>query len=464
MLQDIGDQNWEYAHRLFQCVAAASRPLRVEELAEFLAFDFSSESTPTFLVDWRSDDPAHAVLSTCSSLLAFVDVDGSPFIQFAHFSVKEYLASQRVAEAKDSISRFHVSMTTAHTIVAQACLGVLLHIDENISKDSLEKFPLAGYAAEHTVGHSRFDNASSTIQDGMKRLFDPNNRHLPVWVWIHDPAEPWRSGDRHERPSEPRASPLHYAAFCGLLNIVKFLIVDRSQDVNARGFEDKETPLSVASRQGHSEVARVLLEHGADTETGNRTGCSPLEVASTDGHVEVVLVLLEHGADVEARDEYKYTALHMASTRGELASTRVLLEHSADPNAKNANDETPLHSAENAGVARVLLEYGADTNAQASNEWTPLHHALARGLAEVARVLLENGADTNARDSDNRTPLHLASEKGCLDSVRLLLQRCSDIHARDDEGQTPFRLASVNGCHDVMQLLLEHGAMDHRTG
>src|SRR5712671_4619591 len=89
-LEEIGDQNWEYAHRLFQCVAAASRPLRVEELAEFLAFDFSSESTPTFLVDWRSDDPAHAVLSTCSSLLAFVDVDGSPFIQFAHFSVKEY--------------------------------------------------------------------------------------------------------------------------------------------------------------------------------------------------------------------------------------------------------------------------------------------------------------------------------------------------------------------------------------
>jgi len=463
MLQDIGDQNWEYAHRLFQCVAAASRPLRVEELAEFLAFDFSSESTPTLLVDWRSDDPAHAVLSTCSSLLALVDVDGSPVIQFAHFSVKEYLTSQRVAEAKDSISRFHVSMTAAHTIVAQACLGVLLHIDENISKDGLEKFPLAGYAAEHTVGHSRFDYASSTIQDGMKRLFDPNNRHLPVWVWIHDPEVPWHSGDRHERPSEPRASPLQYAAFCGLLDIVKFLIVERSQDVNARGF-GSETPLSVASRQGHSEVARVLLEHGADTETGNSTGCSPLEVASAGGHVEVVQVLLEHGADVEARDEYKYTALHMASTHGKPASTRVLLEHSADPNAKDANDETPLHLTENAGVARVLLEYGADTNAQGSNNQTPLHRALGDGRVEVARVLLENGADANARDSDNRTPLHLASEKGCLDGVRLLLQRYSDIHPRDDEGQTPFQLASVNGCHDVMQLLLEHGAMDHRTG
>jgi ankyrin repeat protein len=464
MLQDIGDQNWEYAHRLFQCVAVASRPLRVEELAEFLAFDFSSESTPTFLVDWRSDDPAHAVLSTCSSLLAFVDVDGSPVIQFAHFSVKEYLTSQRVAEAKDSISRFHVTMTTAHTIVAQACLGVLLHIDENISEDDLEMFPLAEYAAEHTVGHSRFNDTSSTIQDGMKRLFDPNNRHLPVWVWIHDPADPWRSDDRPERPSEPRASPLHYAAFCGLLDIVKFLIVERSQDVHARGFDNEETPLGVASREGHSEVTRVLLEHGADTETGNGTGCSPLEVASTGGHVEVVHVLLEHGADVKARDMYDNTPLLEAAARGWPAVARILLEHGADPNAKREDNQTPLHWAKNEGVVRVLLEYGADTNARDSTNRTPLHHALARGLAEVARVLLENGAGPYARDSDNRTSLHLASKEGCLDGVRLLLQRCPDIHAQDDEGRTPFQVASANGYHDVMQLLLEHGAMDHRTG
>src|SRR5947208_5915104 len=89
-LQDIDAQNWEYAHRLFQCVSAASRPLRVEELAEFLAFDFSTEPIPTFVADWRSEDPVHAVLSTCPSLLSVVDGTGSSVIQFTHFSVKEY--------------------------------------------------------------------------------------------------------------------------------------------------------------------------------------------------------------------------------------------------------------------------------------------------------------------------------------------------------------------------------------
>ena len=65
-----------FAHRLFQCVAAASHPLHVE----FLAFDFEAGSTPTFLADWRPKDAENAVVSTCSSLLAVVDVDGSPVI------------------------------------------------------------------------------------------------------------------------------------------------------------------------------------------------------------------------------------------------------------------------------------------------------------------------------------------------------------------------------------------------
>ena len=103
-LEEIGKQNWEYIHRLFQCVAAASCPLCVKELAEFLAFDFDIDSTPTLQENWHKEDPAHAVRLTCSSLLAIVDVDGSSVIQFSHFSVKEYLTSKCLAESKDDIS------------------------------------------------------------------------------------------------------------------------------------------------------------------------------------------------------------------------------------------------------------------------------------------------------------------------------------------------------------------------
>ena len=470
-LEEIGKQNWEYAHRLFQCVAAASRPLRVEELAEFLAFDFDTDSTPTLREDWREEDPAHAVRSTCSSLLAIVSMDGSSVIQFAHFSVKEYLTSNRLAESKDSISRFHVSMTLAHTIMAQSCLGVLLHIDEGITKDDLERFPLAKYAAKHWVGHAQFQGVSPNVQDGMKCLFDPNNHHLSVCVWIYDP-ERGTEDSRFECPSQPRATALHYAAFNGLHDIARFLIVERAQNVNDRGLNWGQTPLGVASGMGHSEVARVLLEHCADTEIRDKDGYSPLDRASENGHVDVVQVLLEHHADVNSFDKNDgIVALHIASSYRQVEIARVLLANGADANAKDLKNETPLHWARNDGFARVLLECGADPNARDNSNLTPLHRTMERGGAEAARVLLENGVDANARGAQNRTPLHVASEEGYLAGVRLLLQHGADIHARNDEGLTPFQVVSALASasrfpeeyQKVMQLLLEHGAEDHTT-
>jgi len=462
-LEEIGKQNWEYAHRLFQCVAAASRPLRVEELAEFLAFDFDTDSTPTLRGDWREEDPAHAVRSTCSSLLSIVDVDGSSVIQFAHFSVKEYLTSKRLAESKDIISQFHVSMTLAHTIIARACLGVLLQIDENVTKDDLEKFPLAEYAAKHWAGHARFEGVSPNIKDGMKRLFDPNNHHLSVWVWIYDPDQMVGIRYMSERPSQVRVTSLHYAGFHGLHEVVEFLIAERSQNVNTRGLNRRETPLSVACRRGHSEVARVLLEHGADTETMDTSNYSPLERSSESGHVEVVRILLRNHANVNFSDEDNSTALHSASLSGHVGVARALLGNGADVNAKTTKNETPLHLADNEGVTRILLEYGADPNARNSDNRTPLHRAMRAGNADGARVLLENGVDANARDATNQTPLHVASIMGCRDGVRVLLQHSADIHARDDKGATPFRYASIVGAQRTIQLLLEHGAEDDRT-
>jgi ankyrin repeat protein len=541
-LKEIDKPNWEYAHRLFQCVTAASRPFRIEELAEFLAFDFEAGETPTFFADWRPEDPTHTVLSTCSSLLAVVNESpvypyppsqdgGAPFIppylgptppgsipipppvyippepsydsdsttpsiesrcspplaaQFAHFSVKEYLTSARLAEEKDTISRFHVSMTPAHTIIAQACLSVLLHLDEHITNKSLKKFPLAKYAAEHWVAHARFENVASNVLDGMKRLFDPSQNHFSVWVWIYDPELPsWRRSGRSERPAAARATPLHYATFCGMHDIAMFLIIEHSQDVNARGFDRKETPLHVALRRGHVEVARVLLEHGADTEARDDDGYtpllwasrfrhvdlahvvlehgahteardkdnySPLERAIQNGHVELAQILLEHGADVNAQNMERYTPLHSASAMGQPAVALVLLKHGADLKARGKNNHTPLHCANGEEIARLLLGHGADANALDIHNRMPLHHASELGRVGPARALLEHGVDANARDDNNATPLHLASDsmnrsrdREYILVVLLLIQYGSDIHARDDKGQTPFMRATAKG-------------------
>jgi hypothetical protein len=186
-LHRISKARQKHACRLFQCVAVASRPLRVEELAEFLAFEFKEGSIPEFNPDWRPENPADEVLTTCSSLLAIVNVGGSRVIQFSHYSVKEFLISKRIAKAGDDVSQYQVLMGPANTAVANACLAVLLKLSPNSDKSTIEDVPLAHYAARHWLDHALFDETVSLdIQDGLTELFDPNKPHFVVWAWICD--------------------------------------------------------------------------------------------------------------------------------------------------------------------------------------------------------------------------------------------------------------------------------------
>ena len=389
-LREINKADSEFAHRLFQCVVVASRPLRVDELAGFLAFDFEAEQIPKFCEDWRPEDPLEAVLSTCSTLLSLVNVDDSAVIQFSHFSVKEFLTSTRFAEKCDTTSRrYHVSMTLAHSLVAQACLGILLHLDENVTRRSLDKFPLAEYAAQHWFEHARFEGVSQHAEEGMKQLFDSSKPHLAIWLWIYDPIRPYR---RAEKPSSHHETTLHYAAFCGLHTIVKCLAIEHPQDVHSQDLYNRSTPLHLASRQGNEKVARVLVEHGADVAAKDRYGSTPLHEASSPGHLDLARFLVEHGADVSAKDADGWTPLHYALSGGHVNLARFLVEHGADVSAKRKDESIPLHQALSRGdmeLVRFLVEHGGDASAKDGNGWTLLHEASSRGDADLAQFLVE---------------------------------------------------------------------------
>jgi ankyrin repeat protein len=496
-LREINKADSELAHRLFQCVAVASRPLRVQELAEFLAFDFSARPIPQFREDWHPEDPVEAVLSTCSTLLSLVDVYDSQVIQFSHFSVKEFLMSSRFAEKRDPSScRYHISMTPAHTLVAQACLGILSHLDMNVTRDCLRKFPLAKYAAEQLVKHARFEGVSENVEEGLKQLFDGSKPHLAVWLWIYNPFRKPRA----ERPLPPPGTALHYAAFCGFHAIVKFLAIEHSEDVHSRvvdgGSLGNSTPLDLASREGHVEAARVLVEHGADVTAQDEDGLTPLHQLSRSppGKVDVARFLVEHGADVTAQDNHGstalhqavrngsvdlarlliehsagletqdkkgWTALHLAVAKGSVDLARLLVQHGADVNAQDNDGSTALHRAVMQGsvkVARFLVEHGADTTARDHSGWTPLNWTLQIESVDLARLLIEHGTDTAAPDNNGWTPLHLAVQRGRLDFARLLIEHGVDVTARDNNGWTPLHRAVQQGSVNLARLLVEHGA------
>ena len=447
---------------MFQCITVASRPLRVEELAEFLAFDFEATPIPTFLPDWRPDDPRDAVLSICSSLIAIVKVNGPFVIQFSHFSVKEFLTSSHLAIARDQIfRRYYVPTMPAHTIVARACLGILLHLDVDISNHSLKSFPLAAYAARHWVDHANFVNVSSSLQGGMKLLFDPRKPHFSVWVWIYDPDARWIQSQRSRSLSQPRGRPLHYAALYGLRDVAEFLIIERSQGVNTRSGSRNVTPLFVASDKGHLDVMRLLLEHGADPNVRDGSSNTPLHGVSQRGHVKIARVLLEYGAHPDVRGIGDLTPLRLALQGGHLKVARALLEHNANADTRDHFNRTPLHQASQEGdvdVAQVLLNHRADANSQDLSNWTPLHWASQWGHVQVARVLLDHGAEVDAHALDSSTPLHLALQEGHLEMIRLLLDHGAFSNSRDRDNCTTLHWASRRGHLQVASVLLEHGA------
>ena len=274
----------------------------------------------------------------------------------------------RLVEPIRDVSRYHIRPEAAHTILAQASLGVLLRLDDRVDRNSIKSFPLARYAAQYWPTHARVDNVSSRIKDGMERLFDEDKPHFATWLWIYD--EYWRDRSLFTvGPKRPKAVPLYYAARLGFRDLAEHLIAKHPEHVNARG-EDDTTPIYAAASGGQAESADIvslLIQHGADVNGRGHIGETPLFQASKDARPEAGQLLLNQGADIDARNNYNNTTLIYAIWRNNLEFARMLLERGADVNARCQNDMTPLHWAAETGrteFVRLFLEYGADINAR----------------------------------------------------------------------------------------------------
>ncbi len=110
------------------------------------------------------------------------------------------------------------------------------------------------------------------------------------------------------------------AAGRGDLEAVRKLVEEDRALANVTG-DGGWTPLHLAAQHGHLEVARLLLDHGANVHlrSVNRLENQALHAAATGGHTALVRLLLERGARVNARRQGGWTALHQAAQLGDLA-------------------------------------------------------------------------------------------------------------------------------------------------
>jgi ankyrin repeat protein len=300
---------------------------------------------------------------------------------------------------------------------------------------------------------------------------------------------------------------LMYASFSGNEDLVK-LLIEEGADVNARtaknvkkrfnmksrirqikrhGIEKYSwyrglTALMIASGEGYTEIASLLIESGADVNAHcYYGGDTALMVASRYGHQEVTELLIEEGADVNAQSEWNSTALMLASSYGHTEVTKLLLEAGADVNAQvNWYSKSYSYTPKFFGLSQIkgctalmyasmeghtedvklLIEAGADVNLQDKDGYTALMCASEIRYTESVGLLLEAGADVNVQDSSGYTALMVASEYGCIGVAKLLLEAGADVNVRDNYGYTALELAKRNGVWDIVKLLREAGAKE----
>ena len=292
------------------------------------------------------------------------------------------------------------------------------------------------------------------------------------------------------------------------------LLIARGADVNARSMvRDYQrhvtaegrpksldsgglTPLLYAARENCIACVDVLLKSKADIDLPDPDGVSPLLVAIMNANWDLARRLIDAGADVNQWDLYGesplFTAIDLRSridggrasidplnaTNG-LAVVRTLLERGANPNmqlffkpanmrgATNTRGATPLIRAANNGdleVVRLLLEHGADATLQMADRQTAIHAVLAGRAAEpqaieLIRVLKEAGADINAIALVNHgeevrggTALHLAVRKRFKTVIKELAAAGIDMNAKDQDGLTALDYTQSRGFMPFMAL------------
>ncbi len=140
---------------------------------------------------------------------------------------------------------------------------------------------------------------------------------------------------------------LHLAARDNSAKAVAALLQWDKLDVEPRNKVD-ESPLMLASLGGQLEMARQLVERGADV---NKPGWAPLHYAATRGHLAVMRFLLDNNAYIDAASPNGTTPLMMAAHYGTPTAVKLLLESGADPLLKNQQDLTAIDFAQRANRA-----------------------------------------------------------------------------------------------------------------
>jgi ankyrin repeat protein len=444
ILSKIPRKKRNMAHKLLHYLAFSGPGSNfLAFLAEIMVVDIDQNN---FSPENRFLNPKADLLEICTCLVTFHEGDGEDSIAFAHYTVKEYLTSQRILLGP--AAAFYVSRAAYDFLAARTYLVYLLNIDyeglpqakyyytmQESQRDDLRdeieaKYPLLQLAIlnlpEHTKGIK--NGAERAVVNGLIiKLLTPGP-HFYGWreqsniSYDMIGAFPmWTFG-----PGAESAMALAYACFLGYFEVVEMLL--------------EQSPATILENR----VGPGPSWNGFDVWCQTAAG-TPLHIAACLEKVNFVRLLIEGGANTNALSDSGTPVLNLALP---------------EPINETDNDST--------AVVKLLLEKGACPNPFRVSE-TPLQVAVTNH-AHIASIqaLLEAGADVNGVGFDEAVVARIKYE--CSEKPEVMEEIISSRGA-EHYYDTPLRIVETSGTleywtrerlekwlSDVKQLLRSHGA------
>ncbi|XP_061182605.1 uncharacterized protein LOC133190936 [Saccostrea echinata] len=262
------------------------------------------------------------------------------------------------------------------------------------------------------------------------------------------------------------------------------------QFINAKEPKSGNTALHWACRNGHFEIARLLMENGANIDSKNILKNTPLNAGIEGLQRKICHYLIEWGCDVHFKntknltpfetvknDEFKrylielyefYSAVVPRIMSGDMKlMDRVIKDHATGVKelcclrSRCINGSTLLHTAAYYGhknAIRELLRLRMDINVRDYKGATPLHRSKN---TEIMELLLDAGALVDAEDVEGNTPLHVkcygeSGKPSDMTSIELLLNKNASLSKRNSRGLLPIHCCAMQGRIDVMRMMMRY--------
>ncbi|MCJ1461962.1 hypothetical protein MMC07_000562 [Pseudocyphellaria aurata] len=502
----------QFSRKIFNMLAAAQRPLTLEELREAV-------SIRPGVTSWDAskivNDMLRSLLDSCGSLVA-IDEEYLT-VHFAHHSVKQHLLSK---PSCSEMMEYHVDIQEADLYLGDVTVTYLnlggfdrqlakaestktwqsRHFPSAILGGSLPRSNIANRLAvrllknregptldihsqlkvaagivdrsedQHQLAHSFLQYAQDYWLFHTRAFRTTRVPGYHLWQCLIDENFdkiidlPWAPENWHDLGDKYMTWIMQNEHWALIKQTVARIAVKEQVHPTNKHFlkflEKKRENINAQDTdfEGTIFLASYLLSQGSDKDKGETS----LKAAVRAGHEEMARLLLQNGVDVNAAGGKDGTALQVASFFGRQDMAKLLIENGADVNIESRNHHgTALQAASEGGhedIVRLLLKNGANVNIENESFGSALRAASYRGHGQIASLLLEKDANVNTLNGHLGSALQTASHCGHEDIVRLLLENGANVNNQSEDCGTALQAASAYGHARIVSLLLEKGA------